>query len=168
MRKDPWKPSLFLFFEEEETLAPAVEEPEFYPMNVILDSGASDHVASKEDIPGQLVVPSVGSKARRNYVDASGNPIPNQGESTIAMQLPAGNARVNDAEATFQVADVSRPLLSASKICEKGNDVLCRKDAAYVLDANSKVIAKFEKRNGLYVATLSIKNPKYKDFHRQA
>ena len=149
-------------------MAPAVEEPEYYPRNVILDSGASDHVASKADIPGQTVVPSVGSKARRSYVDASGHPILNQGESTVAIRLPAGGDRTNDGQATFQVADVSRPLLSVSKICEKGNDVLCRKDAAYVLDSQANIVAKFEKRNGLYYATLALKNPKYKDFQGQA
>ena len=93
--------------------------------------------------------------------------LPTNGGSILAMQLPIGGGRMNVGEATFQVADVARPLLSVSKICEKGNDVLCRKDAAYVLDPSGKVVAKFEKRNGLYVATMAVKNPKYRDFQGQ-
>ena len=84
------------------------------------------------------------------------------------MMMPAGDARTNKGEATFQVADVTKPLLSAGKICERGNDVLFRRDAAYVLDSNAKVVVKFEKRNGLYVTTMAVKNPKHQGFHRQA
>ena len=62
------------------------------------------------------------------------------------MRLPAGGERMNNGEAVSQVADISRPLLSVSKICEKGNGVLCKKDAAYVLDEKANVVAKLEKR----------------------
>ena len=46
--------------------------------------------------------------------------------------------------------------------------MLRRKDAAYVLDDKANVVAKFEKKNGLYVTTLAVKNPKFQGFVRQA
>jgi hypothetical protein len=66
------------------------------------------------------------------------------------------------------VAEVSTPLLSVSKICEKGHSVLCKDDKAYIIDAKANVIARFEKRNGLYHTTLSVKNPRFRGFQRQA
>ena len=137
-------------------------------MNVILDSGACDHVVGRGEIPGYDVQPSAGSRANRCYTDAGGRSIRNEGESVVEMKLPAGESVSNSCAAAFQIADVSRPLLSVSKICEKGNDVLCRDNCAFILDKNHNVVAKFEKRNGLYAATLAVKNPKFAGFQRQA
>ena len=180
-QRDPWRPCeaspestrpeghhLALFVEDEATLAQSEEEPEFYPLNVILDSGATDHVLSRSEVPGYSVEPSAGSRANRHYTDASGHPIVNEGEATVLVKLPAGNDVMNSASTTFQVADVTRPLLSVSKICEKGNDVLCRDKVAHVLDKEHNVVAQFEKRNGLYVSTLPVRNPKHQGFQRQA
>ena len=135
---------------------------------MILGSGAADHVLSRSEVPGYEIEPSAGSRANRHYTDASGHPIVNEGEAKLAVKLPAGKDVMNDATTTFQVADVTRPLLSVGNICEKGNDVLCRDKAAYVLDKQRNVVAQFEKRNGLYVSTLSVKNPRHQGFQRQA
>ena len=69
----------------------------------------------------------------------------------------------------FQVAEVTRPLMSVSKICENGDyDVLCRKNEAIILDSKHNVVALFEKRSGLYVAKVDLHNPKHQGFSRQA
>ena len=165
---DPLRRHDHLEVEDEPTLAQAGDEPEFYPLNVILDSGATDHVLSRSEVPGYDIEPSAGSRANRHYTDASGHPIVNEGEAKVLVKLPAGKDAMNSATTTFQVADVTRPLFSVSKICEKGNDVLCGDNMAYVLDKDHNVVAQFGKRNGLYVSTLSVKNPRHKGFQRQA
>ena len=71
--------------------------------------------------------------------------------------------------ATFQVADITRPLPSVTKICEKGDlEVVCRQDAAFILDKQKRIVAKFPRRNGLYVSTMDVKNPRHPGFTRQA
>ena len=160
--------SVSLFFDDEEHLAPMESEPPTYPVQIILDSGASEHVASREDFPGYEVRESPGSRAGKHYTGASGHRIRNEGESSINMIVPVGDSGKNQLSAVFQMAKVTRPLMSVSKICKDGKyDVLCRSDKAFVLERSSKaVVAEFEKQNGLYVTTVQVKNPK-RGFHRQ-
>ena len=130
-----------------------------------MDSGASDHVSSRLDLPGHEVVPSAGGRAGRHYTSAGGTPIANEGESRVVMELPNGEGGTNGGNCMFQIADVTRPLMSVSKLCENGNyDVLCRRDQACILDREHNVVAAFERKNGLYVADLVAKNPKHPGF----
>ena len=83
------------------------------------------------------------------------------------MIVPAGDSRRSELNTVFQVVDVTRPLMSVSKICKDGHfDVLCRKDKAYILNKDKKVVAEFERQNGLYVSTVSVRNPRSPGFHR--
>ena len=60
-----------------------------------------------------------------------------------------------------QVSKVTRPLLSVTQITEEGQlEVLCRRYKAVVVDIGGKVIAAFDKRNGLYVYMDEIRSPK--------
>ena len=84
------------------------------------------------------------------------------------MVMPAGKDKSNSVRSDIQIANVTRPLLSASKICRGGElNVLCKKDEALVLDSKNRVVARFEQRNGLYVAVVEVKNPKASGFPRQ-
>ena len=60
---------------------------------------------------------------------------------------------------TFQVAEITRPLMSVSKICENGFTCVFTKDGAKVVDQSEKTICSFQKRNGLYVSTMKLKSP---------
>jgi len=61
----------------------------------------------------------------------------------------------------FQIAGVSRPLYSVSKICDAGCEVHFTKGEGRVT-RNEKLIATFPRRGGLYIGTLMVKpdNPK--------
>ena len=50
-----------------------------------------------------------------------------------------------------------------SKICDAGFTVQFNRDFAVVMDKKAKVCVKFERRGGLYVARLMMKNPKFKN-----
>ena len=75
---------------------------------------------------------------------------------------PAGQARVGVKDESIgagfgsmlQIAQVSRPLYSVSKMCDSGASVTFTRNDAIVKDKNSKVVAKFKREGGLYVAEL--------------
>ena len=59
----------------------------------------------------------------------------------------------------FQVAELSRPLMSVSQICKHGYKCVFEKDHANVLNESGGSICRFELDRGLYVATMSLKAP---------
>ena len=58
--------------------------------------------------------------------------------------------------AIFQVADVSRPLMSVGKVCEMGNRVLFGAGGGYILNIASGEATPFYKRDGVYIFTIWI------------
>ena len=62
-----------------------------------------------------------------------------------------------------QVTKVTRPLLSVTKITEEGKLlVVCDQTKAVMIDLKNKVLATFPKKNGLYVCTMKVRNPRYR------
>ena len=158
--------------EELEINMATTEEKEFFdePFDVALDSGAGDHVTAEKDAPNYEVEPSRDSKMGQNFVTACKQKLANKGQ--VNLKLRSGQrarGKGTDIKTVFQIADVKRPLLSVSKICDAGFTVKFTQDRAVVLDKKGKVCVTFERRGGLYVARLMMKNPKFKkneDFHR--
>ena len=69
----------------------------------------------------------------------------------------------------FQVAKVTRPLLSVSRMTESGKiTVLCKRDEALVLDENQMTLARFQRNGGLYTCMMKVRNPRFQPFTRQA
>ena len=125
---------------------------------VALDSGSTDHVASTVDIPGYVVEASPGSKAGQGFIVGNGQRVPNDGQSCLNLQSTGKSS--NTVATTFQVAKVSRPLMSAGRLCDAGMDVHFKKERAEVLAADGSVIMSFERQNGgLYIAKLRLKRP---------
>ena len=60
---------------------------------------------------------------------------------------------------TFQLAEVSRPLMSVSRICDQGHSCLFTSEGAKVLDSSGNEICRFKRSNGLYVASMKLKAP---------
>ena len=85
----------------------------------------------------------------------------------IQMLAPGGEA--GELHSCFQVAEVSRPLLSVTKMTASGElNVLCKKDEALVLNKQGKVVARFGRTGGLYTAMMKVRNPLYQPFGRPA
>ena len=120
-------------------------------IKVAIDSGAGDHVASPEDVEGFAIEESPNSKAGRNFVAANGGKITNHGQSTVRMKTPKGR-RVTS---TFQVAQVTRPLYSVSKLCDNGYGVAFTSSEGVVSKGN-EVIHVFKREGGLFVAEMVI------------
>ena len=142
------------------------EEPEFIEIEMTLDTGATVHAADRVDFPGCLVLESPGSKAGQHFQTAGKKTIPNEGQANILLSTLDGI----DMAMTVQIAKISRPLLSVTKMTESGEiTVLCKKDAALILDGQGKTVATFPKKGGLYICMMKYKNPKFKkaeDFPR--
>ena len=132
-------------------------------IQAIVDSGAGENVSNEADLGDIKVRPSVGSKMGLVYEAADGQQIKNRGETTITGMLEGGEERAM----TFQVCDVSRPLLSVGRICEAGNKVTFEDDRAEIVHKASgrKTFAK--KVNGVYVLEFWVLDSSESDFVRQ-
>ena len=64
------------FLDSEVPQLNVMEEKEFLDFEVVLDSGAADHVVDSADTPGYSVQESAGSKAGACFVAANGERIP--------------------------------------------------------------------------------------------
>ena len=68
----------------------------------------------------------------------------------------------------FQVAEVTKPLVSVSALCEKGNRVIFGKAGGIVQNLQTGRETPFYKRNGIYVLSMWLldEDEKTQPFHR--
>jgi len=123
-------------------------------IKIALDSGAGNHVAGPEDIQGFAIQPSKASRKGLGFIAANGARIPNLGEAKVGMKEESGGS-INS---TFQVADVSRPLYSVSRVCDQGCDVHFCATHAWITKGGVEV-ARFPREHGLYVAEMILQPP---------
>ena len=86
-----------------------------------------------------------------------GGTIPNLGQSKLNF-TDSGTER--DLQSVFQIAAVTRPLMSVGKICDEGHTVTFSNVMAVVLGADASELARFHRNhNGLYIAKLKLRSP---------
>ena len=125
---------------------------------VALDSGSTDNVCHTADAPGYVTMPSQGSKRGQNFVIGDGNKLPNQGEFVLNLMTDGDDPSA--IASTFQVAKVSRPLMSVGKICDNGMNVIFDDAKARVMSKDGTTVCTFERQNGgLYLAKFRLKSP---------
>ena len=88
--------------------------------------------------------------------------VPNEGQVSLNLQTEAGGEE--PFASTFRVADMCRPLMSVSQICERGHKCVFERNHAFVISANRDTLCKVTNENGLYVARMKLKPPS--PFHR--
>ena len=59
----------------------------------------------------------------------------------------------------FQVADIMRPFMSVSQICNQGFKCVFTEAHALVMNAEGTTIGKLDRQSGLYVAKLGLRQP---------
>ncbi len=136
-------------YDDEALMADAVRT-----IKIALDSGAGNHVAGPEDVEGFKIQPSKASKKGLGFIAANGARIPNLGEAGVGMKEQRGGT-INS---VFQIAEVSRPLYSVSKICDEGCDVHFCASHAWITKGDVE-IARFPREQGLYVAEMMLQPP---------
>ena len=72
----------------------------------------------------------------------------------------------NSIKSIFQVAEITRPLMSVSRVCELGHKCVFDDSKAEVIAKNGTVLCTFKRKGGLYVAEMKLKAPE--GFHRPA
>ena len=92
----------------------AWEDLEF---EVALDSGSVVHVCSLDDCRGYKLQESPGSRRGQEFLMGDGGTIPSLGQSQLNL---TDTKTDRDLESIFQIAAVTRPLMSVGKICEEG------------------------------------------------
>ena len=73
----------------------------------------------------------------------------------MSVRTPKGFER----KSTWQVADVRRPLVSASHIIQAGNDLFIGKDEAYIMNRRKKEKSMLRKEGNVYVLDLFVRVP---------
>ena len=97
---------------------------------VCLDSGCTDNVCHPGDVPGYAVEPSMGSRAKQGFIVGNGARVTNDGQAILSLQ---SDGALNTVSSTFQIAKVSRPLMSVGRLCDAGLDVVFKQDRADVV-----------------------------------
>ena len=132
----------------------AWEDLEF---EVALDSGSVVHVCALDDCPGYLLQESPGSKNGQRFMMGDGGEIANLGQKQLNL---TDNALGSDVQSIFQIAAVTRPLMSVGKICDEGHEVTFSNVCATVRNKAGVELCKFHRDSGgLYVAKLKLRNP---------
>ena len=124
----------------------------WHMIEVVLDSGAADSVCPKDMCPHFAVEDSAASKAGVYYTGANGGKLFNLGQTHVPICLENGARTL----ATFQIADVSRPLMSVSKVCEMGNRVIFGANGGVILNLATGASTPFIKKEGIYVFNMWI------------
>ena len=114
---------------------------------VTVDSGAADNVIPKGMFPDVPLQESPGSVKGQYWVSAKGGKIYNLGQKVIEFVTEEGHAY----KITFQVADVTKPLLSAYKVGQKGNVITLNKDNPKIESADKKKVTKLRMEGKVYV-----------------
>ena len=104
---------------------------------ITLDSGAAANVIPKDMFPDLPLEESEGSRRGQYWISAKGGKIYNLGQKKVEFETDEGNKYV----VVFQVADVTKPLLSAFQVTEKGNKVTLKKEKAEIVTKSGKKTA---------------------------
>ena len=123
------------------------ESEGWHQIECVLDSGAADSVCPKDMCPHFPVEDSDASRAGVYYTGANVGKLFNLGQTHVPIALNNGARTL----ATFQVADVSRPLMSVSKVCEMGNRVVFGANGGYILNLETGATTEFVQKDGIYI-----------------
>ena len=113
-----------------------------------------------------MPVPSEGSKRGQTFSAASkGKSLVNEGEKTVSALTREGKG----VSTTWQVVDVSRPLMSVHQICERGNIVVFGEKGGYIMSLEDGSQIHFGVEDNVYVLELYLPpNPAdHEGFRRQ-
>ena len=120
--------------------------------DVALDSGSIVHVCRDSDTPGYEVQESAGSRRGQNFLVGNGGKMLNLGEKKLSLEVDRGDSSGMIAS-VFQIAQVTRPLMSVGKICDEGYSVIFSNEEAEVLEKTGNVKCVFHRNNGcLYIS----------------
>ena len=126
-------------------------------VDMVVDSGCSIPVIPRNMVPGYAIVPSEASKAGVRYTVANGDTIPNEGETTVALETEEGTIR----GLKFQVAETTRPLISVGAIMRRGHKVTLDDTGGQIYHIATGQTTRIRRINGVDVLRTRIVPPKF-------
>ena len=148
------KSSLHLLVESEDEVLNVIEDG-YEKIECVIDSGAAESVAPSSIGRGYSIKESEGSKRGQSYLTADGNRLTNQGQKKIPAETNEGN-RYN---LNFQIAGVTKPLMSVGKVCDAGNIVIFDDYGGRIRNKSTGKTTWFERKNGVYMLSAWTKAP---------
>ena len=86
-----------------------------------------------------------------------GGTIPNLGQSQLNL---TDDSIARDIQSVFQIAAVTRPLMSVGRICDEGHSITFNAIMAVVHAKDGAELCRFTRNgSGLYVAKLKLRSP---------
>ena len=128
-------------------------------LEVVLDSGACEHVMDSNDAPEYVVTESPGSRQGQGCVVDSVSWEPNDGQVQLNLEMGAADGTVRDLASTFQVAEINRLFMSVSQTCDPGLTCSFTSKGADVMKGKGVVVCRSERQGGLYVSRMKLKSP---------
>jgi hypothetical protein len=128
------------------------DEDGYEILEMTVDSGASDTVVNRSHVLIGEVTPSEGSRRGLKYVAASGQAMYNEGEKTVEVESTEGHL----CSLKMQVSQVNKPLLSVSKVCDHGHEVVFNKDDGKIVNCKTGQEIKFRREDGVYRLQLRV------------
>jgi hypothetical protein len=124
-----------------------------------LDSGCCEHICDMADAPGYAHVlhPSAGSTAGQRFIVGNGEKVHNKGQ--VKLRMKSTDASGFLMSSVFQVAEITRPLMSVSRVCDQDMVCIFEKTHARIVDKEGKQVARFERDGGLYTCTMKLRQP---------
>ena len=133
-------------------------------IEVTLDSGACRKVMPRQLAPGYSIQDSDQSRRGLGFIVGNGERVPNEGQFLLNLEADTGQGFRAPVSSLFQVADLTRPLMSVSQICEHELDCVFKDTHALAVDQAAKTVCRFERSGQLYTAKMTLKAPE--PFHR--
>ena len=89
------------------------------------------------DAPGYstFLTESPGSKRQQQFIVGNGARVPNEGQLLLNMESSTTTG-VMKLQSCFQVAEVTRPLMSVSRVCDQGLECRFTESEALVIDSD--------------------------------
>ena len=112
-------------------------------------------MAPRDMVPGWEVRPSEGSRQGREFVTAGGGALKNQGEQMVPMRSGEGVWT----ETRWQIAPVTRPLLSVGEECDANKLVILAKTGGAILSLETGSVRRFPRKNGAYEIEMWVPPP---------
>ena len=98
----------------------------------------------------------------------NGERVANRGQIKLRMKSTDEHGLLMSS--VFQVADITRPLMSVSRLCDQDMVCIFEKTHARVVDSDGNVVARFDCDGGLCTYTVKLRRPEARhdrDFARQ-
>ena len=116
------------------------------------DTGAEMSACARSVCPDRDVFPTASSKAGRNFTGADGNPIENEGEQYYPSYSPEGVYTLQ----RWSTAKTSRPLLSISEECDKGQLAIFGSGGGALINLQTRQVRHLPRVGGTYEAEMWI------------